>query len=249
MLSTVAILVIFISAPLVFALLFFTTAPYGRHYRAGWGPSIAARTGWIVMEAPAILVIGFIVFSNGRGISLLSFLLLGLWEIHYLYRTCLFPFLMRENTKRFPIVLILFAGIFNSLNGYANGVFLAAAPPLASGHLLPSLRLCAGIALFAAGFLTHVWADRDLRRLRAPGEIGYKIPHGGLFELVSSPNYFGEITQWCGWAIATWSLPGLGFALFTAANLVPRAWSNRAWYIARFPDYPKKRKSVIPFIF
>ena len=86
-------------------------------------------------------------------------------------------------------------------------------------------------------------------RLRAPGEIGYKIPHGGLFELVSSPNYFGEITQWCGWALATWSLPGLGFALFTAANLVPRAWSNRAWYIARFPDYPKERKSVIPFIF
>jgi protein-S-isoprenylcysteine O-methyltransferase Ste14 len=249
MLDTVALLIIFISAPAVFALLFFYTAPYGRHFREGWGPSIAARAGWIVMEAPALLVIGIIVFSSGHSVSLVSFVLLGLWEIHYLYRTCLFPLLMRGNAKRFPILLIGFAFVFNSLNGYANGVFLTNAAPLLNGGPVPSVRLCAGIALFAAGFLTHVWSDRDLRRLRRPGEIGYKIPRGGLFELVSSPNYLGEIAEWCGWALATWSLPGLAFAVFTAANLVPRARANREWYLANFPDYPKGRRRVIPFIY
>jgi protein-S-isoprenylcysteine O-methyltransferase Ste14 len=109
--------------------------------------------------------------------------------------------------------------------------------------------LCVGIGLFAAGFLIHVWADRSLRNLRAPGEGGYKVPRGGLFEYVSNPNYFGEITEWLGWALATWSVPGLGFALFTVANLVPRAYANRAWYIAKFPDYPKERKRVIPLLF
>ena len=154
-----------------------------------------------------------------------------------------------ESEKRFPIMIIAFAFIFNSLNGYANGVFLASAPPFPVGAFWPGFRACIGIALFAGGFVTHVWADRDLRRLRAPGEVGYKIPRGGLFNLVSSPNYFGEIAEWCGWALAAWSVPGLGFALFTIANLVPRAHANRAWYILRFPEYPRERKRVFPFIY
>jgi len=250
MLQTISLLVIFVSTPLVFMLLFFITAPYGRHFRGGWGPSIAARAGWMVMEAPALLVIGIIVLSSGQKLSLLTIVLLALWEIHYLYRTCLFPLLMRGSSKRFPLLLVAFAFVFNSLNGYANGMFLAT-PGLmiASGGLVSDLRVAMGVALFAGGFLTHVWADRDLRRLRKPGEIGYKIPHGGLWEYVSNPNYFGEITEWCGWALATWSLPGLAFAVFTVANLVPRAWANRRWYLETFDDYPRDRKSVIPFVF
>jgi protein-S-isoprenylcysteine O-methyltransferase Ste14 len=248
MLMTIALLVIFISAPVVFITLFFFTAPYGRYYRQGWGPSVTARAGWMLMEAPAFLVIGLIVVSSGRKVGALALLLLGLWEIHYLYRTCLFPLLMRGSSKRFPLLLVVFAFIFNSLNGYANGMFLSNGAA-AGMDFLSSLRVCIGIALFAAGFLTHVWADRDLRRLRKPGEIGYKIPRGGLWEYVANPNYFGEITQWCGWALATWSLPGLAFAVFTIANLVPRAWANRRWYQDTFEDYPSGRKSVIPFVF
>jgi len=249
MLMTLALWVIFISAPVVFTLLFFFTAPYGRYFRAGWGPSLTARAGWMVMEAPALLVIGIIVLSSGQPARPLTLLLLGLWEIHYLYRTCLFPLLMRGSSKRFPLILVVFAFIFNSLNEYANGMFLAGPGPLDTGGFLSGVRVSAGIALFAAGFFTHVWADRDLRRLRKPGETGYKIPRGGLWEYVSNPNYFGEITQWCGWALATWSLPGLGFAVFTIANLVPRAWANRRWYLETFNDYPRERKSVIPFVF
>jgi 3-oxo-5-alpha-steroid 4-dehydrogenase 1 len=248
MLMTLSLWVIFISAPVVFTLLFFFTAPYGRYYRAGWGPTITARAGWMVMEAPALLVIGIIVLSSGQHTGALTLLLLGLWEIHYLYRTCLFPLLMRGSSKRFPVLLVIFAFIFNSLNGYANGMFLAWTGLTAAGSFA-SLRVGIGVALFAAGFFTHVLADRGLRRLRKPGEIGYKIPRGGLWDYISSPNYFGEITQWCGWALATWSLPGLAFAVFTVANLVPRAWANRRWYLETFNDYPRERKSVIPFVF
>lgn len=249
MLKTLSVLVIFAAAPAVFALLFFVRAPYGRHYRVGWGPTVSARTGWFLMELPALLVIALCMMLAGREVSFLSFLLLCLWEIHYLYRTCLFPLLIRDSGKQFPVLLIAFAGIFNSLNGYANGMSLASAPPLSSPGLLGSLRLGIGIAMFAAGFVTHVWADRDLRALRRSGNTGYRIPRGGLFELVASPNYFGEIAQWTGWALATWSLPGLAFALFTAANLVPRARAHRQWYIETFPEYPRQRKRVIPFVY
>jgi len=80
MLDTIALWIIFISAPVVFIFLFFFTAPYGRHYRAGWGPAIKARAAWMLMEAPALLVIGLTVLLSGRNASPLAILLLGLWR-------------------------------------------------------------------------------------------------------------------------------------------------------------------------
>ena len=91
-------------------------------------------------------------------------------------------------------------------------------------------------------------SDAILRNLRKPGETGYKIPRGGFFRFVSAPNYLGELIEWSGWALATWSLPGLAFLLWTAANLVPRAISNHKWYVSTFPDYPRERKAILPFI-
>jgi hypothetical protein len=94
----------------------------------------------------------------------------------------------------------------------------------------------------------NLWADGRLRRLRAPGETGYAIPRGGLFELVSCPNYLGEIVEWIGWAVASASLAGLAFAVYTAANLAPRAIAHHAWYREKFPGYPGSRKALVPFL-
>jgi len=87
-----------------------------------------------------------------------------------------------------------------------------------------------------------------LLNLRKPGETGYKVPRGWLYEYVTCPNYLGEIIEWLGFALATWSLPGLAFALYTAANVGPRAFAHHRWYRERFPDYPKHRKVLIPFL-
>jgi 3-oxo-5-alpha-steroid 4-dehydrogenase 1 len=59
----------------------------------------------------------------------------------------------------------------------------------------------------------HRGADRTLRRLRSPSEIGYRIRTGGAYRWVSCPNYFGEIVAWFDWALATSSLAGLAFAV------------------------------------
>ena len=249
MLYTLSLVVILVAAPIVFIALYFITAPYGRHFREGWGPSMPARFGWMVMEAPALIVMAVTVLSRASSVSPLAFALLALWEIHYGYRTLVFPFLIREQRTRMPIVLAAMAFLFNCMNGYANGSWLAGFPQAGEGGVVFVVRVAVGAALFACGFVTHVLSDRTLRSLRRNGEGGYQIPHGGLFEYVSSPNYFGEILEWCGWAIATWSLPGLAFALFTVGNLVPRAHANRRWYKATFPEYPAQRRRVIPFVY
>ena len=61
---------------------------------------------------------------------------------------------------------------------------------------------------------------------------GYYIPYGGLFELITCPNYFGELVEWLGWSLATWSLAGLVFTLFAAATFIPRSWHNHNWWVS-----------------
>jgi len=47
-------------AVLMFPLLMKVPAPYGRHTRKGWGPTIPNRLGWIVMELPSLAL--FVTF-------------------------------------------------------------------------------------------------------------------------------------------------------------------------------------------
>jgi hypothetical protein len=76
----------------------------------------------------------------------------------------------------------------------------------------------------------------------------YHLPSGGLYNLISSPNYLGEIIEWFGWAIATWSLPGLLFALGAIGCIGVRAIHTHKWYEKNFENMPKNRKALIPFI-
>ena len=69
-----------------------------------------------------------------------------------------------------------------------------------------------------------------------------------MFEYVSAANYFGEIVEWGGWALASASLPAAAFSLFTFANLAPRGWRHHLWYRQRFPRYPRHRRAVLPFV-
>jgi steroid 5-alpha reductase family enzyme len=105
-----------------------------------------------------------------------------------------------------------------------------------------------GFLLFISGFIINKTADEKLRKMRTESPSDYLIPSGWLFNYISSPHYFGEIIEWAGWAVMTWSVPGLAFSVFTFANLFPRAMASHIWYRKNFSDYPKNRKAIIPFI-
>ncbi len=133
------------------------------------------------------------------------------------------------------------------MNGYINGTYLFALSDYPSDWW-SSPQFLSGTVVFFIGYSINKRADRQLRALKKDASGGYVIPNGGLFRYVSSPHYLGEILEWTGWAILTWSLPGLAFAVFTFANLAPRALSHHQWYKSTFPDYPKNRKALLPFI-
>merc|ERR1712014_325227 len=97
-----------------------------------------------------------------------------------------------------------------------------------------------GVAMFLCGMIGNIHSDKILRNLRKPGEKGYKIPRGGLFEYISGANFAAEILEWIGFAVAANSFASLCFVTFTCTNIGPRARACHSWYLSKFrEDYPK----------
>jgi 3-oxo-5-alpha-steroid 4-dehydrogenase 1 len=175
-------------------------------------------------------------------------ILMSTFLLHYFNRDLIFPFRIRAG-KPTPFIVWLLAAVFCVYNGYMQARYLLDEAPLdATAHLDPVFIF--GMILWLAGWVINIRSDNTLISLRKPTEKkgGYKIPRGGMFEYVSAANYFGEILEWTGWAIASRSLPAVAFAIFTFANLAPRGWKHHLWYKRQFKSYPKTRRAVIPFV-
>lgn len=234
---------------LVFVVLFFVSAPYGRHARAGWGPNIPSIVGWLVMESPAVLIPLVLFLISSRHHHPVLWIFLVMWEIHYIHRTLIYPFRMRMQAKTMAISIAIMAFVTNIGINYLNARWLFHLGPEYTLAWLKDPRFIVGITLFFVGLGINWHSDSILRNLRQPGDTGYRIPQGGMYRWVSCPNYFGELLEWIGWAIATWSLPGLAFAVWSCSNLIPRAISNHRWYLEQFPSYPTSRTALIPRVF
>ena len=230
------------------AALFFLQAPYGRHLKPkGWGPLISNRLGWFLMEIPALVIFPSVFLLLTDEVIPLHIIALALWGLHYIHRALIFPFRTRTKGKRIPLSIPLMAIVFNSVNGFFLGKYLAdftEYPPAVLQTAWPWI----GTALFLIGYAIDLDSDTRLINLRQPGETGYKVPRGGLFKWVTMPNYFGEVIEWAGFAILLWNLPALSFLIWTLANLLPRALSNHKWYRETFPDYPPRRKAIFPYL-
>ena len=234
-------------AVVVVVLLFFVVAPYGRHGRAGWGPTLHHRAAWILMESPAVVGFGAVYLAGDHALEPAPLAMLGLWMLHYVHRAWIYPFRVPASAKRMAVSVALMGASYQCVNSWLNARWISHLGDYPASWL-GSAPFVAGAALFVLGVAINLHADAVLLNLRAPGESGYHIPHGGAYRWVSCPNYLGEIVAWVGWAVLTWSLAGASFAVFTIANLAPRAWAHHRWYQAQFPGYPAHRRALVPFL-
>jgi 3-oxo-5-alpha-steroid 4-dehydrogenase 1 len=234
-------------ALLSFGSLLWKPAPYGRYFEPGWGRALNPRLGWILMETPAALILPVFFLASPRKGDPVLWAFTLVWLLHYVHRAWIYPF-RKTAGRAMPLGLALCAVAFNAFNGSFNGGWLFHLGPVYPSDWLRSPQFLAGLAVFAAGFAINVTADTALIRLRQNSDR-YVIPRGGLFRWISCPNYLGEILEWCGWAILTWSWAGLSFAIWTAANLVPRAISHHRYYRKHLKGYPASRKAILPFVY
>ncbi len=235
-------------AVLTFLLLFFVTAPFGRHTTDRWGLTINARWGWFWMELPSPLVLSYFFFTGSTAPNTVTWIFWGLWVAHYFNRSIIYPLRQRDHQKTMPVAIMGSAIFFNVVNGFLNGYFLGNYGDGYTMAWLSSPAFILGLLIFFTGMGINLQADHILLNLRKPGETAYKIPQGGLFRWVSCPNLLGEILEWAGYALLVYSLPALSFALWTFANLAPRALAHHRWYQEKFTEYPQSRKALLPFL-
>ncbi len=111
----------------------------------------------------------------------------------------------------------------------------------------PNGLFWAGLGLFVVGIAGNFWHHKLLADLRK-GHSGYAIPRGGLFELVACPHYLFEILTWLGIALLSQHLFAYLTVLGMGSYLAARSINTLRWYHEKFPEFPKARKALIPFI-
>lgn len=222
---------------------------------------IKGKLGWFFMEvtSPVIFATTILppmyqtVMGSEPVWTTTQSVLSAMWFIHYVNRSTIYP-LRAHSMSPMNILTFLSSVLFNGANAYTNGMWVAKYGSYPD-TLLQKPRFWFGVALWGMGWWLNVYHDNILFRLRRERQVKdskkrYSIPHGGLFEYISCPNYFSETLEWVGWAIACYpSPPANVFVLSTIANLFPRAWRSHKWYKQEFPNYPPDRKAVVPLLF
>lgn len=246
------LLIMTIVAIIVFIALYFVTAGYGVFYNKKWGPAVPNKLGWILMESPVFIVMLILWILSERNTNVVCVIFLILFEIHYFQRSFIFPFLIRGKSVM-PLSVILMGVIFNVLNAIMQGgwIFYVAPENMYEISWLMTPQFIIGTIIFFAGMIINIHSDYIIRHLRKPSDTKHYLPKKGMFKYVTSANYFGEFVEWCGFAILTWSLSGAVFALWTFANLAPRAAKIYDNYKNEFGNEldTKKVKRILPFIY
>lgn len=239
-------------AVVVFVALFFVNAGYGKFYNKNWGPTLDNHLGWFLMEVPVFVSMLALWWLSERRTDYVRLVFLLLFEAHYFHRSFIFPLQLRGH-NRMPLAIVGMGALFNTLNAFMQGgwIFFVSPADMYPVEWLRSLPFIAGTVVFAAGMFINIQSDTIIRNLRQPGDTAHYLPKGGMFRYVAGANYLGEFMEWAGFALLTWSWAGAVFALWTFANLAPRAARTHDLYATEFPEEfdPQKVKRIIPFIY
>ena len=247
----VFLIVMAVVAVVVFVSLFFVDAGYGKFYDKKWGSAVNNKLGWVLMEAPVFIAMMVLWLCSDRRDDLVRLAFLFLFELHYIQRSFVFPFRLRGKSVM-PLSIILMGVTFNVLNALMQGgwIFYLSPDEYYGREWLTTPKFIAGFMIFLIGMYINIQSDDIIRNLRKNGDTKHYLPKEGMFRYVTSANYFGELLEWIGFAILTWSWSGAVFALWTFANLAPRASRIYEKYKQEFGNQlnTKKTKRLIPFI-
>ncbi|KAL3523702.1 hypothetical protein ACH5RR_016536 [Cinchona calisaya] len=215
-----------------------------RKTSGGGGIKLSSRPGMILLYAPAALLglASFFIFPGGG----IRFLMLKLAvTVHFSKRVLESLFVHKYSGGMMLDSVII---ISSSYSFAAAGMIYIQHMTLEAPEPLVDLKFL-GLLIFLLGISGNFYHHYLLANLRKENEKGYKIPTGGLFNLVVCPHYLFEILGFLGISFISQTLfsyvCGIGVALY----LIGRSYVTRKWYISKFENFPKNVKALIPFVF
>lgn len=207
-------------------------------------PKLPGKMGMLIAYTPAFLfsLATFGMFPN-EGLRFV--LLKSALTIHFFKRICEVLFVHKYSGPMFVDIATMI-----SLSYFINTALMIYAQHLTQGLQEPQVDLkYPGIVIFLVGLSGNFYHHYLLSKLRGEGKKEYKIPKGGLFNLVICPHYLFEILGFIGVSCIAQTWSALSFTLGSAILLMGRSYGTRRWYISKFEDFPKHVKAFIPFVF
>ena len=244
------------------------------------GCRVPQRVAHVLSDGPSGVILVAILFAalpHGETRGPVASTLFALWVLHYLHRGFVHPFVMKYSEATVDVGIMV-GGMFPNLCVCSAVALHLRYVPYPDCYACDP-RFIIGLVLFVTGFVINRWADWHLRCLRVQRDreieeavlhanthgIGdpsssrpnvgldrYVIPTTFLYRFICNPNYFGELVQWVGWAVASWSFIGLAWVAFCVSTFLPRSLANLSWYVAKFGHDRLPRgeqwKALIPFV-
>ena len=235
-----------------FFALYFIPAGYGKLIDKKWGFCFNNKTAWMLMECPTLIIMIYLLCTLEYEHKAVRILLASFFIVHYIQRTFIFPMLLKGKSKM-PLSIVLMGILFNSINALLIGLWIFYFSPaeMYDSGWFSDPRFIIGAVLFFAGMFINIQSDAYIRSLRSNGSSRHYYPCRGMYRYITSANYFGELLEWLGFAVLTWSPAGFLFVFWTACNLVPRSDAIYKKYTEAFPDEVSryKPKRIIPFLY
>ncbi|PBC31679.1 Trans-2,3-enoyl-CoA reductase [Apis cerana cerana] len=172
------------------------------------------------------------------------------WSIHYAKRLLETLFVHRFSHATMPL-----RNLFKNCSYYWIFAMYVAYHVNHPWYTAPKqFQFLVGLVTFVLCELGNLSIHLALRDLRPAGSTVRKIPVPTnnlftlLFNFVSCPNYTYEIGSWIGFTIMTSCLPAGFFTIAGAYQMTVWAIGKHKAYKREFPQYPKTRKAIIPFV-
>nr|XP_004292045.2 PREDICTED: very-long-chain enoyl-CoA reductase-like [Fragaria vesca subsp. vesca] len=219
---------------------------------------ISGRRGMQIAYTPAFLasLTSLVLFPHNDGIRYL--LLSSALTIHFLKRLLEVQFVHKYSGG-----MALDTAIPISLSYFMSTATMVYAQHLTITQGLPEPPIdlkYPGILLFLVGISGNFYHHYLLSRMRSSSSSSpstsksnddkdYKIPRGGLFELVVCPHYLFEIIGFIGFAFISQTLYAFAYMAGTTFYLTGRSYATRRWYLSKFKNFPQHVKALIPYMY
>ncbi|RCV09566.1 hypothetical protein SETIT_2G039800v2 [Setaria italica] len=207
---------------------------------------LPSRVGMLVIYAPALAAALASFFVPGAVEGARARILAAAVAVHFLKRVLEVLFVHRYSGSMPLGTALLISSCY-----LFNGMAMIYVQHLSHGLPEPAVDLLyPGVLAFAVGIAGNFYHHHLLSRLRADGgdKGHYKIPRGGLFELVTCPHYLFEIIGFFGFAMISQTAYALVVAVGTAAYLAGRSYTTRKWYAAKFEEFPARVRALVPYV-
>ncbi|KAJ6311290.1 hypothetical protein OIU77_013124 [Salix suchowensis] len=206
---------------------------------------LSSRTGMLVLYVPAFLsgAVSFVLYPNH---DLRLFLVKATLTIHFFKRVVEVLCVHKYSSSGVVLdsAIPITSSYFSATSTMIYGQYLT------RGFPEPQLDLkYPGILLFLLGIIGNFYHHQVLASLRTKDDKEYKIPKGGLFDLVVCPHYLFEVLGFVGIFFISQTLYSFCFTLGTIVYLIGRSYATRRWYLSKFEDFPKDVKALIPYVF